>query len=190
MKQILLSTILGGFAMFVFGAVFWMNPLPMNAFVDPKDDVAVQESLQVNMEKTGTYFVPGVHQERAVHEEKAKTGPVALVHYVREGMGPYAMGKMMGLGLVQQFLSALILTLLMKSVLSSLTTYGARVRFSVVVGLIAAVFIDGGNMIWWFQSLAFTLFTGLFHVLAFTIAGLVIARFIRPEIETGDVSAS
>jgi hypothetical protein len=181
MKALILSGLLGGFVMFAFGAAYWMNPLPKKAFASAKDDVALQQTFREGLGESGTYVIPNMNQEPAAFMEKHKQGPNVIIHYHAGGMGPESMGPMMIKGLIFQVLSAFVLALLMKMVVAQLPTYGSRVKFATIVGVVAVVFIDGGNMNWWFHSVPFTILTGAFHILSFTLAGLVIAKFIRPE---------
>lgn len=183
MKQLILASVLGALAMFVFGAVYWMNPLPKNGFKSAKDDVEIQAFLKERFPQAGTYSVPDIDQSHDDFGKKAGQGPVAIMHVVAKG-GPSSMGPMMAKGFLTQLFAAFFLSLLMKSCLDALKTYGDRVRFCALVGLVAAVFVTGGNMVWWHHSVPFTLFTGAYQILAFIIGGLVIAKFIRPERET------
>lgn len=184
MKAILLSALLGGAVMFAFGAAYWMGPLKNPAFASVKDDVAMQQTFREDFRNSGTYVIPNMNQDQEALMEKHKAGPVAVIHYHAGGMGPESMGPMMGKGFVFQVFAALLLTLLMKSVVGQLKTYGSRVKFATMVGVVAAVLIELGNMNWWFHSPAFTLLTAVYHILSFTLAGLVIATFIKPDMES------
>ncbi|MGB0581372.1 MAG: DUF1761 domain-containing protein [Limisphaerales bacterium] len=187
MKRILLATFLATLVTFFFGAFFWMNPLANNSVRSVEDDTKVQSFLKENFPQAGTYTIPDWRQEEKEFHKKAEAGPVAILQVV-ESNGPSKMGAMMGTGFLSQLITVFVLCLLVNSCLTALPIYGDRVRFCTLVGLIAALFIDGGNMIWWHQSVSFTLFNGVYHIFSCVLAGLVIAKFVRPEQEKSSIT--
>ena len=35
--------------------------------------------------------------------------------------------------------------------------------------------------IWWYHTMAYHLYSGVYHIVAFTVAGLILARFVGHE---------
>lgn len=186
MKRILLASFLAAVVTFAFGAAYWMN-LTKHAFLRPKDDAKVQALLKENLSSPGSYIVPDIGQEQDEFHKKAETGPVAIMHLVPSS-GPEDMGAMMGKGFVSQWLTMFVLALVVNSSLGALPSFGDRVRFCALVGLVGLLFIDGGNMIWWHHSEKFTLFAGTYHFFSFLLAGLVIAAIVRAEEEQSAIT--
>ena len=59
MKRFLLGTVIAAIAGFVWGAVFWMSPLPNNAIHQSKSDALLGAELQLTLDDSGVYYLPG-----------------------------------------------------------------------------------------------------------------------------------
>ena len=86
-------------------------------------------------------------------------------------------GAAMGKGFVLVLVSVGLLSLLLRQAAPALGSYGARVGFVVLAGLVAAVFLDIGDTVWWFLSVEWQLYRALYTVSAALVAGLVLAAF-------------
>lgn len=175
----LLGIFLAAVAMFAFGAVYWMNPLTQSFLRGPEDDVVAARQLSLAFNESGTYVVPRASGDPEKREELMKQGPVAMVHFKAEGfsgMDP----KIMAVGFVHELLSLVIAAGVMGSLLSVLGTYTKRVVFMLSIGALMGFYSSLGNAIWWFNAVDFSVVVGLHTTLAWGIAGLVLAGFIKP----------
>lgn len=72
-----------------------------------------------------------------------------------------------------------LLALLLQLAAPALPTYGSRVLLAVVAGLIVASNSDLGATVWWHHSAAFAATSALYNVISFSLAGLVLAKFVH-----------
>lgn len=179
MKNYVLAPALAALAMFVFGAIFWMSPLPYSALTPANDDRAAAAALGSVFSTTGTYVVPGPHLDHETMSSLYKAGPSAIVQFVREGhdeMEPAVFVK----GYLHYFVVALLLSMLLHRSAGSFQRYSCSVKFSAFVGLTGGVLLTGSDPIWWHHPWCWHLMGLLYCVLAFVVAGLVLGRFVKP----------
>jgi hypothetical protein len=178
MTKLTLGTLLATVAMFVWGAIFWMNPWPYSVMGRTSDDVATGRTLLEHFPANGTYIIPGLHhppdQLAALH----RAGPLAMVHLKREGAEIMGASTMIQ-GFVQELVTVLLIAGLLLLAGPSLPSYGTRVRFVGLAGVAVAVFTDLGAPIWWQHPWPFHLVSAVYTVTAWLVAGLVLAAFIR-----------
>jgi hypothetical protein len=60
----------------------------------------------------------------------------------------------------------------------ALATYGARVGFVFLAGIATAFFVEMASVIWWRMPLINQLVSALYDILAWLLAGLVLARYV------------
>jgi hypothetical protein len=141
------------------------------------DDAAAGRALLQHFPATGVYVVP--NPDGPDMEKLHTAGPIATVH-IRTAGAPAMQPSMLLLGYLNYFVSCLVLAAVLNRVLPALTPYRCRVGISTMIGLIVAVFGSLGNPIWWSQPWPYHLVCALYDVLAWLIAGLILAKFIRP----------
>jgi hypothetical protein len=180
MTKLTLGTILATVALFVWGAVFWMNPLPYTYLERTSDDAQAGQALLAHFPRTGTYILPGPHHEEATLKRLHEAGPLAMVHVVKQGR-PLMAGSTFALGFLQELVVVMLIGALLHLARNSLTRYVARVRFVTVAGIAAAVFSDFGAPIWWNHPWPFHLVSAIYAVTGWFVVGLVLAAFIRPR---------
>ena len=176
MKKYVLAPALAALAMFVFGAIFWMSPLPYKALGRVTDDTAAADALAKIFPETGTYLIPGAYVDPKVMTALYERGPSAMIYFIKEGhpaMNPAVLIK----GYLHYFVVALLLMMLLEKSAKAFTSYSCRVKSCTMVGVIAAVFLALGDTIWWYHPLGWHLMSALYYVLAFVLAGLVLAKF-------------
>ena len=180
MKRTVIGCLLATVAIFIWGAVFWMSPLPYSVVGKVSDDAAVGKSLLQLFPATGTYFLPGQYNGPEKCAELAKAGPIATVYIQREGseMMP---AKMFIEGFVHELAVVILIAWLLNKALPGLGGYCARVTFVTVAGLAPGIFAGLGPCIWMFYPLPFQLVTTIYHVTTWLVAGLVLAAFIKPK---------
>ena len=180
MKNLLLGSFLAALAMFVWGFIFWATPLSSGAFQSTSNYAEIGAALSELLPGDGAYHVPwyGVDEAEmmALHEQ----GPLATIHFRQAGAPMGSPGVMIG-GFVHMLFTALMLALLLRVASPALATYGQRVAFIALAGVTATVWIDLAGPIWWYESMVFAIYTGIYDILGFVVAGLVLARFITRE---------
>jgi len=187
-KSLLLGTILGGLAAFLWSSVSWellgWHEKSILAF---QNDQEVADVLLSHSTQSGTYILPGTPSQEGMTAEQKKAsqaaviqrmqkGPILFAAFRREGFGSYAQG------LVIQVLSLMAAAFLLTWLLLQTRglTYAKRVIFLAVVGLAAGVISDIPNWNWWGFSGAFTAANIADFTLTWLVAGLVIAKVAKP----------
>ncbi|MBN2411459.1 hypothetical protein JXQ31_07185 [candidate division KSB1 bacterium] len=179
MKKFILGVILAGLTSFFWGAFYWMGPITANTFKTQEDDSALRQALLDNMRESGTYYVPNTGN----NEESMKLmeqGPVALIHFIREGRSDN-MAPSIVLGLLLNIFTALIIALLLKIALNKLNRYNRRIGFVALIGFVAAFYTHMSSAIWWYHAATWTIIQFLYDFTVYVVSGLVLAAFIKPE---------
>jgi hypothetical protein len=180
MTKLTLGAVLATVALFLWGAVFWMNPLPYTYLEKTADDALAGQALLGHFPRTGTYMVPGPHNEPDALQRLHEAGPLAMVHVVKEGR-PLMAGSTFALGFLQELVVVMLIGGLLHLARNGLTSYVVRVRFVTVAGIAAAVFSELGAPIWWNHPWPFHLVSAVYTVTGWFVVGLVLAAFIRPK---------
>ena len=179
MKKFVLAPALAALAMFVFGFLYWgATTLPYSVVSSVGDDSSSALALGKIFPATGTYLVPGMGTPEPRRSELVQRGPFAVVHFVKEGM-PAMDPKVLAQGYAHEFMLCLLLAIMLGSAAPSFKCYSCRVKFSAVIGLAAA---DLGDSIWWHHAVSWELVQGLYTLVAFIIAGVVLAFFFTPKV--------
>ena len=182
MKRLLLGSFLAALAMFIWGFVFWATPVSSGAFESTGNYAEIGEALNDLLPADGAYHVPwyGVEEEQmlSLHEQ----GPLATIHYRRAG-APMGAPSVMVFGFIHMLITAGLLAFLLRMALPALHTYGQRAGFVALAGVAAAFWFEMADPIWWYQSLTAHLYAGFYSIIAFVIAGLVLAKFVTREDE-------
>lgn len=178
MRKLLLGSFLAALAVFCFGAAFWMSPPTQKIFGVPNQADALARSLMEQLPATGVYTYPSVSSSAAERDAASRKGPSAIIHFQREGM-PAMDPAQLGRGFLVTWVTMALLGWLLQFACPSLPTYGSRVLFATVAGLVVAANSDLGATVWWLHSAPFAAASALYNVLSFFLGGLILARFIR-----------
>ncbi|MCG8435340.1 MAG: hypothetical protein MJA83_15055 [Gammaproteobacteria bacterium] len=180
MKKYLLGVFLAALAMYVWGTVYWLSPIPYLAVNTTPDDASAGRALLEYFPESGTYTVPGpaVEPEQAV--ELSIEGPVAFVHLAREGRDPFSPTPFI-IGFVQHILFAILISGLLFIGGSSMARYQDRVKLIAVAGFISAFFVRTSNTIWQGLPVEWELVNGIYEIVAWLLAGTVLAAFYQPK---------
>lgn len=176
MKKYVLAPALAALAMFVVGALFWMSPFPYKTVTPAADDSAAGLALAAIFPATGTYLVPGPGNDEKVTAELSRRGPSATVHYIKEGQEPVD-PAVFAKGYAHYFIVALLLMVMLTKATPLFHSFLCRVQFSAAVGALGALLITLSDPIWWHHPWGWHLMMGLYAVLEFAVAGLVLAKF-------------
>ena len=181
MGKTILAVLLATAAMFVFGMVFWMSPLPYNYIENTALDGSVQQALREHFPRSGTYFVPGLAEDMALIEELHEQGPLAMVHVTAEGR-PVMAASIFAWGFLHQLAIVAVLAGLMSLGRPNLISYTRRLKFVAVAGLLAAL-MPLADVVWWYAPPGFPGITAVYNFLSVLVAGAVLAVFIKPRVE-------
>lgn len=182
MKRILLAGVLAGIAMFVWTSIAHMTPLAKVGIREIPNEAAVLPAMKASMGTTdGLYLYPGfglgpdasmkqMRDAMPAYEEKLKTGPSGILIYHPPGR-PNLTGKMLGTEFVDELIEGILAIVLLS--LTRLGSYGARVGFLVVLGVIAAMPTNLAFWNWYGFPASYTCAYMFIQVAGFTVAGLV-----------------
>ena len=174
MKRTILGIVLATIACYFFGFLYWgLNPLPYSAWKQTADDTAAGQALLEHFPESGTYYIPGMHNDEATLSRLHEAGPLAFVHITREGK-PVMQPDVMASGFLLTFATTVLIALLLKFADPVLPSYASVVKFTALAGLAATVMIDFGDSVWWHISWAWKLHMAAYHITSWIITGLVI----------------
>jgi hypothetical protein len=103
---------------------------------------------------------------------------------IRHQPGPVASAGKFAAGFLHEWVVCFLIGLLLMKVAPSLSDYGDRVRFVTAAGVVMAVFVNVGAVIWWRLPMAFQFAEGIYNVIAWFLAGMVLARFVPGRVAT------
>ena len=181
MKAILAS-VLGALVLFIWGFISWAAlPFHTSTMHALSNEDSVAAVIKAGNASSGVYQFPsmnGPNKEGA--EAKWHAGPMAMIFYSTEGMNNMSMYFIKGF--IVYIIAVWIAVMMLSKISWSLASYGNRVRFMSMIGLILAV---GGRLNdWAFMHFPtdFSLLLAADDVIGWTLAGLVVARIIKPAI--------
>ena len=169
MKKTLPLSLVAGAVLFVWGFISWAV-LPWHESVAYKfsDEAAVAQVLKANAPEQGVYYLPFA-------EEDHKPGEAAaFVNVLPQGFD-MNMGKLMGIGLLTQIISAFLVLLLLRQTRG--LSYMGKVMFVALVGLTIGFVSHAPYWNWFGFSTSYVMVIILDTVIGWTLTGLVIARF-------------
>ncbi len=171
MKKCVLAVVLSAIVLFAWGFLSWAI-LPWHNAVANKfeDESAVSEVLKENAPAAGMYYLP-------VAQEDLSPGALfALANVLPDGFD-MGMGGMMGLGLLGQAVSAMLVLLLLCK--TSNLDYWGRVCYVALAGLTIGFVSHFPYWNWFGFSTAYTLVIIVDSLIAWFLAGLIMARFVE-----------
>ena len=180
MKKIVLGSFLGAVAMLMWGAVFWMGPLPKGVALTARDESALGQALRQHLHASGTYTLPGLATEPKRAEELAQKGPFAVIHYRSIG-GPLPDPSLLLRGFLIEWVTVALIACLMQMAFPVLNSYMRRVLFVMLAAITLAIHTDAGAVVWWHHDASWAWLMALYDVSAWTLAGLVLAAFVKPS---------
>jgi hypothetical protein len=192
MTRTLPAALLGGIAMFLWSYIAHdLLPLGRIGVAEIPNEAAVLGTMQNNIrEGEGLYIFPGFglgpgatreqEQESMKHmNEKLASNPSGILVYHPAGARPIKMGQFLSVEFITEFIEALLAVLLLSR--TSLTSYGARVGFIVVVGAIAAISTDVPYWNWYGFPGNYTLSQILMKIVGFLLVGLIAGLILRKK---------
>jgi len=183
MKRFLIGSFAAAVVLFIFGAAFWTCPIPYAYVEKPSsNNEALGSVLRDHLPNDGLYLVPGISENPADSIERYRKGPVATIHYRREGVEPRSSSVLI-LGFFHGWVTTALLAALLR--LAPLPRFGQRLMVVTLAGLAAANYMKLGDGIYWFQPWPWLVLNASFDAVAMLITGLVLAAIVKPALPPG-----
>jgi hypothetical protein len=172
MVRTLIGGLLGGFALYLVGFIFWGTPLSGIAFAQAGDaqNLAVHQALASNLAATGSYLVPdpGTPTGTALFGQ----GPIAMVHFVSQGF-PVIDGSSLLLGLILSLIAGIIIAVALDAV-----TPANRLRTGLLFALAVTAYLDLGQPIFNHYGWGYFIYLFLGDLIGFGVAVAVSTWFL------------
>jgi hypothetical protein len=179
--------------MFFWGFVFWGPVLNMTAkLMSPLAEgveLDVIAPLRGAQTPDGMYVYPGPLKDQGdqaavdAWTKKIEAGPIMHLAYRQHGVSP--MDPMMfAKGFGHCFLIALLSGGLLAMVAQTLPSYASRIGVLLLVSLIAALWTNLSDVIWWFHTPQYAAGQIVYTVIAGLLMALVTAAIVRPVTRT------
>ncbi len=186
--RVLLASIVAAVLMFAWGFVYWglccmgtklAAPLPA--------ELDVLAALRNSQAPSGMYVYPlpadpSDEEAQTEWENKFQEGPLLQLAYRKEG-GPPMTPSMFAQGLGLNFAVALLTGCLLALAARGLPHFGGRLVFVLLVSLVAAIWTNVGDVVWWFHSPRYCLGSMAYTMGAGLLMGLVVAAIVRRPAE-------
>jgi hypothetical protein len=189
MNRTILAGILGGIAMFVWTSIAHMAlPLGEAGVSELSDESNLLDHMKESLQsRNGLFLFPGMHApENATKEQKKdatkqmmerlKTGPSGLLvfHPTRE----FALGRWLTIEFLTELLESILVIALL--VQTRLTSFGGRVAFVTVAGILAAITTNLSYWNWYGFPPRYTAGYMSIEIIGFFVIGLV-AALVLPK---------
>jgi len=185
MNRIFLAGLLGGIAMFIWVYISWtVLPLGSIGLRRLPNETAVLDPLQKNIaENSGIYLFPWVWLEPDTPDkdfvEKMSRYPSGILIYNAAGSRSIVMSHWLLVDFLTELAQALLAVFLLSR--TRLTTFGARLTFVLLVGVLAAIATNVGYWNWYGFPWNYTLALIFTQVVGFLWIGLVAAFVLRKQ---------
>lgn len=179
MKRFFIGSAVAALVLLGFRSAFWTCPIPYAYVEKPSSSKeALQAALREHLPNDGVYLVPGFMANPAEAKENYRKGPIATIHYRREGLDSEPPPAWL-----TGFLHAWVTTALLASLLrmANLPRYGQRVILVSLAGLAAVNYMKLGDGIFWFQPWPWLILNASFDAAAILMAALVLAALIPAD---------
>jgi hypothetical protein len=178
-KKILLAGVLGGLALFFWGALSHTVLGLGDAGMQPlSQQQPVMQTLQTSVPQPGLYMFPQPDKSGNLPASEVG-GAHGLLIYQTRGASAMRPGQLVNEAILDIVLALLAAYLL--SLATGLNGYVARAGFVVAVGLIPALMTHVQYWNWYEFPLTFTLASIVDNIVGFLVVGLVAAAFVKPQ---------
>lgn len=182
MMRTVIGGLVGGFALYLVGFLFWGTPLGRIAFstVDDARNAAVQTTLAENLTEsgTGTYVIPwpATGQGTVLFGQ----GPIATIHFNTHGF-PVMDSASLIAGLILALVTGIIIAFALRIVGDRVHGFAERAQVAVLFALAATLYLDIGQPIFNHYGWRYFAYLFLSEFIGLAVAGLVIARWFLPK---------
>lgn len=190
-NRVLLAAVLGGLALFIWGSVSHIAlGLGSTGIKELPNEAAVLAALKGSIAEPGFYFFPGLgtgpgstsEQKNAAQkkfEQRYIAGPNGILIYHPTGTTPFSPAKL-GVELGLNVLQALLATLLL-SMAPGLGSYGRRLGFFAVLGILMATATNVEYWNWYGFPSSYTFTAMSDKLIGFLVVGLVVSAVIKRD---------
>lgn len=186
-KKILLSGIAGGFVLFIWGAVSHMAlGLSESSMKSMQNEETVIAAMKENIKEPGLYLFPGgvpsndmTAEQQAEFMRRWEQGPSGFLVFHPNGI-PGMSAKTLLIELASNIAAALIAAFLLSQTLGSLTSFGGRVLFVALIGVIPFLAISVSYWNWYGFPASFTFGELVEQGVGFALAGVAMAMIMKP----------
>ncbi|SCW74066.1 hypothetical protein SAMN02927924_02533 [Sphingobium faniae] len=184
MVRTILGGLLGGFALYIIGFIFWGTPLGALAFhrADPQAGANLQAAMAQALNPTGTgvYIVPD--PATALFGK----GPVAQIFYNSGGF-PVTDGS----ALIGGFVLALVVGVAIALALRfTAADFGSRARVTLLFSLAAVLWLHVGQAVFNHAPWGYILYLALSDFVGLAAAGLIAAKLMEDRTVASPVADS
>ena len=192
MTRIFLAALLGAIAMFIWTSFAHMAlPLGEAGVREIPNEAGVISALQSNIAgQAGLYLFPGLGLgANPTHEQKSKAmknmgatfarHPSGLLMYHPAGSRPLMMARWLSIEFATEFLEALLVVFLLSK--TNLTTFGPRVGFITLAGVLAAIATNVSYWNWYGFPAVYTAAYMFIQFVGFVCVGVVAARVLKTQ---------
>jgi hypothetical protein len=188
-KRMLLAGILGGIAMFLWSSVAHvMLPLGQTGIKEIPNEASVLSTMYTSLgEKSGMYIFPGMelgahptrereHAAMQHYGEKLAGNPSGLLIYHPPGAKALTPGQ-----LATEFLTELAEALIVVFLLAQtrLTSFGSRVGFVTLMGVLAAITTNISYWNWYGFPASYTAAYMTIEIVGYLVIGIVAALVMK-----------
>ncbi len=192
MKRMLLTTLLAGIAMFIWTSLAHMGlPLGEAGISEIPHESAVLAAMQDGIGgQPGLYLFPGTglgpkatraerHEAMSHMAERLPSHPSGLLMYFPTGSRPLMMVRWLLLEFGTELLEAFLVILLLSR--TRLTSFGGRVGFVTLAGLLAAIATNVSYWNWYGFPGVYTVSYMFIQVVGFLCIGVVAALVLKNQ---------
>ena len=193
--RIILAGVLGGIAMFIWTSIAHMAlPLGQAGVRELPNEPAVLAALQTSLgDQSGLYLFPGLGvgdnptreqmNEGMRHmNEKLANNPSGLLMYHARGSRLISMPKLLTVEFATELLAALLAVFLLAQ--THIASFGGRVGFIFVVGILAAIATNVSYWNWYGFPSTYTAAYMVIQIIGFLCVGLVAALVLGKSTAT------
>jgi hypothetical protein len=188
-KRILLAGVLGSIAMFLWSSLaHTVLPLGQVGVSEIPNESPVLSALQASLgQTTGLYFYPGFgvpvnapreqrHAAMRDYGTKLASNPSGILIYHPPGAKALSPGQL-GTEYLTELLECLLVAFLVAC--AGLASYGARLGFVTVAGIMAAITTNLPYWNWYGFPTNYTVAYAFTQIVGYIVAGLVIAAILK-----------
>lgn len=181
--RIIVAAIVGGLVVFIWGAIAHMaTPLGEMGISTLPEEARSLESF-TTVPASGMYFFPGMDmkrkptpEEQKAWEAKIQAGPSGLL-IIRKGPGEAMSPRQLGGELASNIIAALVASILVSMMIGS---WFKRAFAVALFGVFGVVSILVSYWLWYGFPDAFICGEAVTEVVGWFLAGLVIAKIVKP----------
>ena len=185
MKKLIAGIVLASVVLYAWGFVYWgLGPYRTQIWKASVNEVDARSALRKHFPGNGTYYVPGFTQEQGTIDRSFAEGPVAFVHMLAVNGRPMVEPSIMVQGFLLNLVIVILITVILRQIASAFPRFRDRAKLVVLIGLTAAVAIDGGEVVWWQMPAPWKVYQGVYDFSVWLIAGLIMANFVDARLQS------